>query len=230
MARDYDGVNDRLTFGSDASIDGDGSSTFLQRTIAMWLKLDTSSGNRCLLGKSTFSEWLFYWNGTTAKLHYFNAWSGAPNVEWRATTNLGTTMHHIAVTYDQSSTSNDALIYVDGVLEGTITELSGPPSGTPVSDAALNLVQGELSTGAQDLDGQIQNFVYDNAVWSAADINRAQWWGTRGGAVKVHHPFFTDKLANEGTATADASVSGSVMGASIPRVERRWGMLMGVGR
>jgi hypothetical protein len=135
---------------------------------------------------------------------------------------------HLAVVYDNQSAANDPTIYVDGAAV-SLTVIS-TPTGTASADAAWNLALGEVDdTGGEDFDGALGWLCYANALWSTDQVNRARWWGRPGGAQAVYHPLVTDKLANEGTATADGTATGTTL-RSLPRVERCWGMLMGCGR
>jgi hypothetical protein len=221
MAYSFDGANDKITFGSDSSIDA-----FTQRTIALWLLVNDLTVDRTLVAKQgTVTEWLFRVlnSGVMRINHAFSSAYG----EWQSAVAVAAgTLVHVAVTYDNGSTGNDAVFYADGATT-SVSEIA-TPSGTANSDAARTLHLGETAGGTLDLDGLVSALIYDNAIWSAEDINRARWWGTRGGSVKCFYPFLTD-ANNRGTATANGTVTGAVKG-SLPRVERNWGAMMGVGR
>jgi hypothetical protein len=94
------------------------------------------------------------------------------------------------------------------------------PTGTLSSDAALNFRLAEAGDGGADLDGAIQNMCYANALWTADQVNRHRWWGRVGGAVAVCHPLYTDKLTNEGSATANLTATGATVVSRIPRTVR----------
>lgn len=223
MARDFDGVNDNINFGSDASIDA-----FTLKSLSYWIRPDATSAPIPLCKDSEANGWITLIKGADTKFRFSHLWTTIGRWDTGNTIAAGT-LRHVVVSYDGSSASNDPVIYFDGVAE-TLTR-ANTPTGTIGSDAAVSLIMGENGSGAQDFDGQILAFCYDNAAWSAAQANRSRYWGDPGGAVKVKHPFFTSKLANEGSATADGTATGSVMAtATIPRVERRWGSMMGVGR
>lgn len=231
MARDFDGANDNINFGSDASID-----SFTSFTISMWLRADTAQNafdviaqkttattNGWSLGMQTFDspDWLQFqtgWSGTTVDYarHYITAYTTG-------------TLSHIVWTYDTSSDTNDPLCYMDGVSQTVTQHPTEVPSGTYGADAASNMVVGETTGGSQDFDGVIGFFCYDNAVWDAAMVNRARWWGTPGGGVEVVHFMWTSDLNNKGTATANGTATGTTVTA-IPKVERCWAGMMGVGR
>lgn len=222
MSRSFDGTDDRIDYGADASIN-----TFVTQTVCMWVKRTATSNPDSLLAKGTMAnDWEMFINNVD-KFEFGHAWSTAVG-EWEVTTpTIGTGLTHLAVTYDGGATTNDPVFYANGVAQ-TTTEIVAP-SGTLNDDAANALLHGERSGGAGDFGGQMSHLVYDNAIYSAADINRCRWWGTRGGTPVVYHPLLTDSLTNKGSGTADGTATGTTV-ASLPRVERNWGSLMGCGR
>jgi hypothetical protein len=224
MARDFDGTNDRLSFGSDASIDNRNP-----LAVALWLQLDGfSGGNACLLAKDRANAAWQFLIDSTGEVRLQRQFSGA-NGNWATTASVITigALHHVALSYDSGSAANDPTIWVDGVAQ-SLTE-SATPSGSASSDAAASLLMGETAPGGNDFDGRIQWFVLDGVAFDAAVVNRARWWGTPGGARAILHPLLTDSLMNKGTATANGTASGTTM-ASLPRGERCWGSLLGCGR
>lgn len=225
MARDFNGTNERISFGSDASIDG-----FTQLSVAAWFRRDVLNAGMVVACKDrTATGWLLIAKNDVGsnRLEFGRNWTTA-NGEWQATdTPISTSAHHVVVVYDGGSTLNDPTIYIDGVSQ-TIAE-SSAPSGTLGSDAAQSLLIGENGAGAADLNGAVQHLTYASGLWTAAQVNMHRWWGRVGGSVEVHHPLLTTKLTNEGTATADGTATGTTM-TSLPRVERCWGSMMGCGR
>ena len=229
MARDYDGTNDNVSFGSDASIDA-----FSLQTIALWVRRHSTAQLHLLVAKDRAgAAWAFFINpaGSSNFLLFQHAWSGV-DAQYRPTTAIDDTArnYHVVVTYDGTGAApgNFAVMYVDGVSE-TVTRVT-TATGSIDSDAAASLFTGESGAGASDADVALQNLSYDNTIWTADMVNRHKWYGRPGGAVKFCQQFFTTKLNNEGTATANGTVSGSGGMASLPRVERCWGAMMGVGR
>lgn len=229
MARDFDGVDDRINFGSDASIDD-----FVAMTVCAWVRPDGGAATDVLLTKSTAGgaegPSFLYSNTKLTLLRPHSTTDG----DWNsgAASLPSGALRHVAVTYDRGATTNDPIFYIDGVAQATTEAVT--PVGVPDSDAAIDLIAGELASGASDLDGLIGHLVYHDAILSAAEINRARFWGSpRGGpsTVKMWHPLWTSDLANRGTAIANGVATGTAMdNASCPRVERMWGSLMGVGR
>ena len=224
MARDFDGNNDRISFGADASI-----ADFKPRTYAMWWLRDGTGGSLICAKGSGGTSWVDVVTSAGTALNCFQQWSGTDVEE-----NCGTSVPsngafgHIVVSYDGSNAANHPVVYVNGVLQ-TNTPVTGPGTGSFTSDAATNLVIGETVAGTVDLDGAVQYFNYANAAWSADQANRHRWYGRAGGAIAVNHPLLTTKLTNEGTATANGTATQTSV-RSYPRGERCWGSMMGMGR
>lgn len=200
---------------------------FVTRTIAAWVNRD-AAGNHAIHGKGAAGN-VGVFRVLTANTVRYNADWSTTDGSWVTTTATAppNELHHVAVTYDGGSILNLPIIYIDGVA--ALLTVSAAPAGTLVDDSGNSLLQGLDVANANDMDGRQGWFCYANAIWTAEQINRARWWGTPGGAFAVYHPLVTDKLANEGTATANGTATGTTM-ASLPRVERNWGSLMGVGR
>ena len=222
MARDFDGVNDSINFGSDASVDD-----FTAKSIAAWTNFD-ATGTMCIVAKSgPAATWEFRRNGggTSGAVAMENAFSGTDAI-WRTGTGVVLTgRFHIVFTHD--GTTGAPLIYVNNVSQ-SITTVS-TPTGTIDADAANDLRAGTNASDALDLDGQLQSLCYDNSAWTAEQVNRSYWWGRPGGGVEVYHPMLTDKLANEGTATATGTATGTTVVSLVTPVVRPGSAMMGMG-
>ena len=222
MARDFDGVNDNISYGSDNTIDG-----FTALSISGWVKRDVSAGQQQsifakLAGASGFGA--FTLGGGTFR--FDRNWSTSTG-KWVTTACFGLSLQHVVITYDGGATTNDPIIYFNGASQ-TITE-SLTPVGILESDAAFSFFLGETGVGSADLDGKIGWFGYSSTLWTVAQINRAMWWGRPGGAQEIYHPLITNKLNNEGTATANGTATGTTV-ISLPRVERNYCSMLGCGR
>lgn len=217
MARDI-GANEGITFGADASI-----ADFSSISVAFWLDRDATGGMH--LVSKTPNPIAAGWDiivqgpGNNHRLRFRRFYSGG-TASWRSTSEVQTELRHIAITHDGSSGSNDPVMYIDGVPETLVSTVTA--SGSLLSEASDVLRIGEDATGANDFDGAIQDPTYANAIWTADQVNQHRWWGRVGGTVAVHHPLMTDKLVNEGTATADGSATGTSVRA-LPRVLRPGG-------
>lgn len=226
MAYSFDGVNDKIDFGTDPSIDN-----FSTLTVSMWVSLGATTF-QYLFGKAGAAAdgWgVYVINGAGGDLQMYFGWSGSSGsaAVWLTDTNLGTgVLHHLAMTYNRNSTANDPVFYADGVSVIVVETVA--PSGSSANDQNRSFMLGETDIGSWDVTATMGFVSYDNTVWSADDVNRARWWGTRGGGVKCFYPLLTD-ANNRGSATANGTVTGAVK-TSLPRVERNWGSMMGCGR
>ncbi len=222
MARNFDGTDDNINFGSDATVDD-----FATKTLMLWLNPNVPASNYDIfvakngsgdtgwqLGISTFANVIGWY-------HTFSGGAGS----WVFTRPTNGTPIHIAITYDNTSTTNDPVIEVDGVAQTLTEDLT--PSGTANGDATYSLRLGENDLGGQDAQGVIQCLVYDSTIVAADRRNRHRWWGRPGGAVAVLHPLLTDKVTNEGTATANGTVTGSTM-TTISKVQRAGAGMLGM--
>ena len=218
VARSFDGANDRLTLGSDASIDEGTIGT--SKVVAFWMQRNAEASGMFLVGKDRNTVWstLVQTASGSYLVTFIHQWS-VTSGEWRGSTGIRTgEIRHVVVVYDGSLASNDPAIYVDGVAE-TVAEITAPTL-TFTNDDAVSFLVGETGGGFLDYNGLIQNLTYDNTIWTDAQINLHRWWGRIGGPVLIQHNMFTDKLTNEGTATADITVTAGTTMASLPRVQR----------
>ena len=232
MARDFDGTNDNINYGTDASIDNF-FSTGNAGTFAMWVERDAAAAAHALFNKTTtnaITAWAFRLNASDLAEFFhgfsttFGQWSVAsPTVGAAALT-------HLALTFDGLEASQP-VIYINGT-SAAVTEDTNS-AGTATADGASSLRSGEVGSAlTQDFDGRQGWLCYGSTIWTADLVNRHKWWGVAPGGpstVAVWHPFWTDGLTNKGTATANGTATGTTV-ASLPRVERMWGSMMGCGR
>lgn len=209
--RDFDGTDDEISLGSDASID-----EFATRTICAWVRSDSTGVGQVIATKGTAVN-EFMSNASTDLPRYSSDWTGDGN--WIATTDVvdGATFFHRCVVYSNSATTNDPTFYVNGATDALTTDTN--PTGSRTSDAANELQLGESNNDAGDFNGNVGWFIFTNTDLGAAGVNRARWWGRAGGGLVVYHPFVTTKLANEGSGTADGTATGTTV-ISIPKVQR----------
>ncbi|MGI9460111.1 MAG: LamG-like jellyroll fold domain-containing protein, partial [Pirellulales bacterium] len=101
-----DGVNEGISLGSDASIDD-----LNPFTIACWVDVDDfASDQRALFDKpAVVFLGRFQTDGSFQLFHDFTGDLG----DWRSDSTISTGVHHIVVSYDDSSTSNDPTMYFD---------------------------------------------------------------------------------------------------------------------
>ena len=99
---------------------------------------------------------------------YVRAWSGTDG-NWSITEPALNEWHHILVTYDGGATTNDPVIYVDGVSV-TVTETSGPTLTIDTNtDKYVIGNRGDGSTANRAWDGFIAEFAIWNRILTAAE-------------------------------------------------------------
>jgi hypothetical protein len=225
MARNFDGTNDSVNFGSDASVDA-----FANISFSFWIRRRGGLGNaQITLTKSqTTASWGLTFN-TANKLEFARGMTGTAG-KWIGSTVLNSTSDwvHIGVSYN-NAVASDPIFYVNGVAE-SMTETQ-TPSGSAQSDAANNLLFGESSGGVQDLNADVQDVCFDNTIWTPQMFVIAMHWGAPKRNIKMWQRFLAADLSNKGTATAAGTATGSTLStAQCPKVERCWASMMGCGR
>jgi hypothetical protein len=92
-------------------------------------------------------------------------WSGAPGYgAWSIAKPSTGAWHNLVVTYDYGATTNDPVIYLNGVSQ-TVTERQAP-SGSPTNDAST-LRLGANATPGEYHDGRFAEFAIWNRILSA---------------------------------------------------------------
>lgn len=81
--------------------------------------------------------------------------------------------HHVAAVYDGSSSANDPLLYIDGVLQ-TLTEASSPNSAR--GPAQSNVYIGNSAAGSRPFNGQLDDVRIYNRALDAAEIAALHEW------------------------------------------------------
>jgi len=176
QALDFDGVDDYINVPADASHDNiwDGGGT-----VSYWIK-PRSAGESNVgywLTKSAGStDWTLFANtGTAGETGFeFNVeWSGG-TAKWR---NPDTTpdidfnnWHHIVLTYNTDSTSNDPVLYIDNTLF-VLTEVV-VPSGTIDSSSGRSIQIGNNLATTRTSDGYMDDVRIYNRALSASEVSR----------------------------------------------------------
>jgi len=174
-ALDFDGADDRVILGSDASIDD----IFVGgATVTLWIHARTvgESGNGRVIDKSLASGvdggWTLLVRDANPNLRFGKGWTTTDGIwDSPADSIVLNTWQHVAVTYNEGSTANDAIIYIDGQDIGTTRTIA--PDGTPVSDAALDLQIGNF-TDSRTFDGFIDDVRIYSRELTAAEISVIQ--------------------------------------------------------
>lgn len=215
MARDFNGTTDFIDCGSDASVDG-----FTAYTFACWVKVDTGEYVP-LLDKENFNQGKSLVVLANTALQVRQTYdAGVALGSWNTTAQIGTTNRaHIAATFSGAPPT----VYINGAAVSVAQ--NSPPGTTADSGDGESL----LLNGPGRLDCQAGYCIWHDRVLTAAEVNRARWWGRPVGGLKVYHPLVTDKLANEGSATADGTATGTTVAAFATPVVRPGMAMMGMG-
>jgi hypothetical protein len=171
---DFDGVDDTINAGSDATIDDIFAGG---ATLSAWIRpTEWGEGNfgriadkADALGTNR-NGWAFGLYGSQQSLLFQHGFSGGIGNWYTPPGSISLdTWQHVAIVYDDGSDANDPAIYIDGVVQ-TLTELD-TPSGTPLSDAAINLTLGNYAQDtSRTFDGILDDIrIYDRAL-SEAEI------------------------------------------------------------
>lgn len=101
---------------------------------------------------------LMYAVETGSTYRFEQKWDGVIG-SWAVAAPSTNIWHHIAVTYDSGSVSNDPIMYVDGV-SGSVTEMD-TPSGALGTSAIPFEIGNRSSDSARNWDGMLSDF----AIW-----------------------------------------------------------------
>lgn len=157
-AIEYDGTDDYINCGSGASLDD-----ISVITVEALIYLDSfgeANGGR-IAQKANVNEdgWQFLVQGGTGanRLYFGRDWNGGTFAHWwtAADTLTTGTWYHVAVVYNKGATTNDPLLYINGVSMAVTENVS--PVGTCDSDASNDLWIGARSNSGADreFDGKI---------------------------------------------------------------------------
>lgn len=145
----------------------------VNRTILVWMNLDSLVVSRGVygLGNSAVIDANEFWelgaSSTANKLFFGVGWSTTDGL-WRTTNDLVTGLSHIAVTYNNSSTTNDPIVYINGAAQA-LTEVA-TPAGTYRNGTTGTIRIGSARTVTSSIDGKISSALIYNRILSAAEI------------------------------------------------------------
>jgi hypothetical protein len=147
-----------------------------QKTISLWVYIKTAIADASLINKfNANSGWSFHLISGINCMQFRQFFSGSSGI-WRTPNNsmsgLVGAWHHLAVTYDDTSTANVPIIYIDNSSQTLSTILS--PTGTVVTDAGLNLHIGNTNYSGfvtpSDFNGLFKDIRIYNRILSAGEI------------------------------------------------------------
>jgi len=219
------GSGQTVDYGSDSSLantfDGGG-------TISMWIKsthADLALGYLLYKSEGANEGWWFYTSdtsGTTGHLFLQHFFDGGSNLTMRTSGSrpLSTeTIHHVVVTYDNSSASNTPTFYIDGTLQTTATSGGGisAPTGTRISDSGRALKGGYKSSG-REWEGFMDNIVIFNREITADEVTTIYNAGRKSHLIEdghfsnndmmMYHTFNVERRESDGKPT-DQSGNGN---------------------
>lgn len=178
-------------------------------TIESWVYLNGYGGSSA--GRISERQHQFVVNGGNNLLAFSQLFSGT-NGLWTTPLNsiLTGRWYHVAVTYNNSSTSNTPSIYINGAAQ-TVTTTT-PPVGTRNTDAATTLYLGNRSAADRNWDGKIDQYRMFNYVRTPAQI---AWDYNKGGPVahwkmdECQGTVINDMSGNSNTGTLTIGATGS---------------------
>ena len=113
-------------------------------------------------------------DGTNISIRMHRAWS-SNTPQWNSPVDISLNeWHHIVITYNDDSTGNDPIFYVDG-SSVTVTESGGvgAPSGTREDDSGQELIIGKAQNlGDRGFDGEIDDVCIYNDILGATEAKR----------------------------------------------------------
>ena len=189
---EFDGTSDRVNIGAGATWDAiignntGGGSTQLM-TFAAWIYIDEAAAgtsNRIIQFGTNPGVGLSM-HETSLYFELFTWWSTSGYVDWQTDNNVLTKgkWHHIAATYDGSSTANNAKIYLDGVL------ISAAASETRVGTwNGIDSTDCYIAASAAD-NVWFEGSIGDVAVWNStltADEVKALYNATKGAFLNLN--------------------------------------------
>ncbi len=161
----FDGVDDYVNLGNNASLNITGSIT-----ISAWVKADSFPNYAMIATKGDVNlepGWELRYTGTTGKIEFYTRTSGGVRGM------LGTTVTQTGIWYHVVSVYNstNALLYINGISEGTN---SGTATGSDFNNSRnLNIGRRYNSATSQLFNGTIDEVLILNCSVNAANITAA---------------------------------------------------------
>ena len=209
-AVNFDGSNDNIVINNEANFDFERTDKF---SIAAWVNLSSSFGSN--LGSSIFTKSLAtrgyeFWISPQARnvvVELYNTFSS--NHLKVTSTNTHTikydTWHHVAFTYDGSSSPSGIAIYVDGVSQATTTSINNL-TATILNDYSPKIATWDSTFGY--FGGSIDNVKVWNNQLSAAEMA----WEYNQGAPIYHWDFNEGQGIITGNAQAKSVTTDGLVG------------------
>lgn len=164
---DFNGTTSVETCGTAVTLGG----TF---TFAVWMNPDGTgeAGSGRLLEKGNGSNYAVFFVTTNQATRFIADWSTTDGAWTSDTTNSTGVWTHAAMTYDDSSTTNDPIFYINGAAT-TSTETATPAVTRNSETGSFRI--GNNSAGTRTFDGRLAYaHVYNRilALWEIQEIMR----------------------------------------------------------
>ncbi len=152
-------------------VSGASISNLTRKSVSMWIKPQSYGENNggAIVHKDL--GWKFrFSSATTSALQIDESFTG-PDGQWVSSTGLVdlNKWTHVIYSFDNSSATNDPVLYINGVST-SLTEV-GTPSGSGSNDSGMPLYFGG-DIGTFDFDGVIDDVRIYNRVLSPAEVTR----------------------------------------------------------
>ena len=134
----------------------------VSETLSAWVYRNGSGGDTFgAVLESSDQRTIWGHDGSTTTMRYYRTWSSAPFAGWwTCPLPSSGAWHHLVVTYNGSSTTNDPVMYVDDVSQ-TVTEVL-TPAGTVATDTSAWCFGNRAADQSKCWDGLLA----DVAGWS----------------------------------------------------------------
>lgn len=165
-----------VDFGSPSWIFGIPQKTFV---LTFNKTADANNGFILNLGGTiaTDNTWAMY-TRVTGRIRFQYGWTTATSGVglWDSPVISNNANHQLVITYDDSSASNDPIMYVDGV-SGTVNDVNVPSGSVPSGTTGPLKVGSSSSTNS--IDATLYSVLIYNRIWSAqesADSAASRLW------------------------------------------------------
>ena len=167
----FDGLDDKIDCGSPATLDNlfDAGGT-----VIVWANASNVANNIVMCSKlAANAGWEFGISspvGNNALFEVYHYWSGTDGY-WQTSSKVfsRSVWHCVGFTYNSSATTNNAILYKNGVSQAISTT---SPTGTRDSDAANAFTIGGLPGGTKMWEGTIGEVFAYNRILTALEIQQ----------------------------------------------------------
>lgn len=198
-AFDFQEVNNSfLSCGSAASIDN-----LTSKSAGLWVYPDSNgnnSGSICdaqtFLGKSDGNDGWLLCQQQPSEIKFAQSFDFGRAV-WTTTTApvVTTGFQHIAVTYNGSSSSNDPIIYFNGVAQ---SQVDASPSVTIEADAGFTFRIATEEGNLGEVDARIDEPFYYSGILTSTEVNDIKDNGLTSAGVSIVNHLFNNMIIHGG--------------------------------